>query len=72
MKNKYPKHIFESAVYKEFEGRAEPLPVGYDEYLKIAFGDYMKLPPKVKQIPHHDIIYMDLEKGEKNWENGRN
>ena len=32
MKNKYPKHIFESAVYKEFEGRAEPLPVGYDEY----------------------------------------
>ena len=72
MKNKYPKHIFESAVYKEFEGRAEPLPVGYDEYLKIAFGDYMKLPPKVKRIPHHDIIYMDLEKGEKNWENGRN
>lgn len=65
MKNKYPKRIFERAVYKEFEGRLEPIPVGYDEYLRIAFGDYMKLPPKSKQVPHHDIIYMDLNKGER-------
>ena len=60
MKNEYPKNIFEKAVYKEFEGYEMPLPVGYDEYLKIAFGDYMQLPPKEKQVPHHDIIYMDL------------
>ena len=40
-----------------------PLPVGYDKYLKMAFGDYMKLPPKEKQVPHHDIVYMDLENG---------
>ena len=65
MKNEYPKSIFEKAVYKEFEGYEMPLPVGYDEYLKIAFGDYMQLPPKEKQFPHHDIIYMDLNKGEK-------
>ncbi len=60
MQNEYPKELFESAVYKDFEGEKMPLPVGYDEYLKIAFGDYMKLPPKEKQVPHHDIVYMDL------------
>ena len=60
MKNEYPKEIFEKAVYKEFEGYMMPLPIGYNEYLKIAFGDYMTLPPKEKQIPSHDIIYIDL------------
>lgn len=65
MKNEYPKEIFEKAVYKNFEGYQMPLPVGYDEYLKIAFGDYMKLPPKEKQVPHHDIVYMDLTKSGK-------
>lgn len=61
MKNEYPKEIFEKAVYKDFEGYNLPLPVGYDTYLKIAFGDYMKLPPPEKQIPHHDITYMKLD-----------
>ncbi len=64
MKNEYPKEIFAKFVYKEFEGYQMPVPVGYDKYLKIAFGDYMKLPPKEKQVAHHDIIYMDLSKGE--------
>lgn len=63
MKNKYPKSIFERAVCKGFEDIMAPLPVGYDEYLRIAFGDYMKMPPKEKQVPHHDIIYMDLDNG---------
>ncbi len=60
MKNEYPKEIFEKAVFKEFESHMMPLPIGYDTYLSIAFGDYMSLPPKEKQVPHHDIIYMDL------------
>lgn len=62
MKNEYPKEIFEKAVYKDFEDYSLPLPVGYDEYLKIAFGDYMKLPPEEKRKAHHDIVYMNLEK----------
>lgn len=65
MKNEYPKEIFDHAVYKKFEGHMLPVPAGYDKYLKIAFGNYMKFPPKDKQVAHHDIIYMDLEKGEK-------
>ncbi len=61
MVNEYPKEIFASAVYKEFEGVLLPLPVGYDTYLKMAFGDYMKLPPKEQQAPSHDGICVDLE-----------
>ena len=33
-----------------------------EKYLKIAFGNYMEIPPKEKQVPHHDIIYMNLNK----------
>ena len=61
MKNEYPKELFESAVYKEFEGELMPIPKGYDEYLKMAFGNYMELPPKDKQIPKHDAIKIDLD-----------
>ncbi len=61
MKNRYPKEAFASAVYKEFEGELMPLPVGYDEYLTIAFGNYMQPPPKEKQVAHHDCVFCDLK-----------
>ena len=62
MMNKYPKSCFETAVYKPFEGELFPIPVGYDEYLRIAFGDYMELPPTDKQAPHHDLVKLDLNR----------
>lgn len=61
MVNEYPKECFEAAVYKNFEGYMMPIPKGYDTYLKMAFGDYMEMPPKDKQIPKHDAVYIDLE-----------
>lgn len=61
MKNRYPKEIFASAAWREFEGELFPLPVGYDEYLRIVFGDYMQLPPKEKQVPVHDMSFCDLD-----------
>ena len=67
MKNRYPKEAFESAVLKEFEGRQMPIPVGYDTYMKIAFGDYMQLPPKEKQKAHHDSKLLDLDKSYKEY-----
>lgn len=60
MQNEYPAELFAGAVYHLFEGREEPLPQGYDEYLKMAFGDYMALPPEEKQVPHHDVVFLDL------------
>lgn len=62
MQPEYPKEWFASAVYREFEGLQMPIPVGYDPYLKKAFGDYMKLPPEDKQKPHHDMILVDTER----------
>lgn len=61
MKKKYPKSAFEKAIFVDFEGEKMPIPVGYDDYLKIAFGDYMKLPPKEKQVAHHDVVKLDCE-----------
>lgn len=68
MKNEYPKEIFESAEYKNFEGYLLPIPVGSDKYLRIAFGDYLKLPKKEEQIPQHDIVFLDLEDSYKKYE----
>jgi lipopolysaccharide cholinephosphotransferase len=63
MVNEYPKDIFRSAVLKPFEGDFLPVPVGYDRYLRMAFGDYMKLPPEEERIPKHDAIRMNPEMG---------
>lgn len=67
MVNEYPKEIFESAVYKPFEGYDMPLPVGYDTYLKMAFGDYMELPPEEQRVPSHDGICVDVSKSYRNY-----
>lgn len=67
MQNEYKKEWFEEAIYKEFEGELMPIPKGYDEYLKMAFGDYMKLPTKEKQIPEHNVVYCDLENSYKKY-----
>ena len=61
MVNEYPKEAFTSAVYKEFEGYRMPIPVGYDTYLKMAFGNYMELPPEDARKAKHDVIFCDLK-----------
>lgn len=61
MRNEYPQKAFASAVLKPFEGEEMPIPVGYDAYLRMAFGDYMRLPPPEQQIPKHDAVHIDLE-----------
>ena len=62
MKKKYPISSFEAALWLPFEETELPIPVGYDEYLKTAFGDYMTPPPVEKQVAHHDAVLVDLEK----------
>lgn len=67
MQNEYPKRIFERAVRYEFEGHDFPLPIGYDEYLRMAFGDYMQLPPEDKQVCHHEFEFMDMDHSYKDY-----
>ena len=40
-----------------FEGKEYNAPANYDAYLGGLYGNYMQLPPKEKQIPHHDVCY---------------
>lgn len=67
MKKKYPAGAFRKAVWKEFEDTSLPIPVGADVYLRIAFGDYMQMPPEEKRKPHHDFKYLDLERSYLNY-----
>ena len=67
MKNEYDAKWFEEVVYLPFENAQIPAPVGYDEYLKMAFGDYMTPPPKNEQIPKHDAVEIDVNRSYKKY-----
>ena len=47
------KSVFDSDVYREFEGRKFRVPVGYDTWLRSIYGDYMQLPPEEYRVTHH-------------------
>lgn len=47
---------FLSTIDADFEGRKYKIPVGYDDYLKTVYGDYMTPPPKEKQVSHHSSV----------------
>lgn len=51
----FPSSAFEGQTELEFEGQMFPVIAGYDEYLRSEYGDYMKLPPKEKQVAQHDF-----------------
>lgn len=57
----FPKSVFESSIVGSFEGFSFPIPVQYDKYLTIAFGDYMKLPPAEKRYPWYGADYFDAD-----------
>lgn len=52
-KRPFPKKLFDELIYVPFEDRQFMAFADYDCYLKNGFGDYMKLPPKEKQVSHH-------------------
>ncbi|NMA48498.1 MAG: LicD family protein [Tissierellia bacterium] len=52
---------FHDIIDWEFESLKFPIPKNYDNHLKNMYGDYMKLPPKEKQKPHHGIIELIVD-----------
>ena len=56
---------FDGTVKVGFEGMEVPLPVGYDEILRVFYGDYMQLPPEADRVGHHFYsLYRVKEGGE--------
>lgn len=56
-----PPSLFEKKDFCEcssmkFEQFQLPVPIGYDNILRLQYGDYMKLPPKDQRLPHHTGI----------------
>lgn len=50
-----PKALFASYTQVPFEGRAFATVSDGDTFLRALYGDYMQLPPKEKQVTHHEF-----------------
>lgn len=50
---RYKKSNFKKSIRVDFEDYKFPIPQGYDQILKITYGDYMKFPPKSERHPYH-------------------
>ena len=50
------KEYISDSILVDFEDMKFTIPVGYDEYLRKHYGDYMKLPPKEKQVAEHETV----------------
>ncbi len=48
-----PPAVFGEGSIVKFEGLDVKVPADYDRYLRHIFGNYMKWPPKEKQVGHH-------------------
>ncbi len=56
---------FNEFIDINFDGIKAMITKNYDEILKTTFGDYMKLPPKEKQVTHHNYkVFLKDEKYE--------
>ncbi len=55
----FDRDVFSEQIMTEFEGRQIPIPKGYDQFLKVSYGDYMKLPPVEKRKPETKVVCYD-------------
>ena len=59
----YKAEWFNGYKVVDFESLKVRIPIGFHEYLTQNYHDYMKLPPKEKQVSHHYHYYLNMEKG---------
>lgn len=57
---KIPNQCFRELILLDFEDDKFSCPVGYDEYLRHAYGDYMTLPPENERENRHHIVEVKL------------
>lgn len=56
-----PQECFGAGTTIKFDRLQVKAPMDYDFYLKNIYGNYMKLPPLEKRMPHHSLEKMDLD-----------
>lgn len=61
-KTVYPRRCFNSFIRHKFGPSSNPIPAGWDEYLKILYGDYMTPPPEDKRFTAVHAKVFDLHK----------
>ncbi len=58
---RYPKEKYYNLIRLPFEGLKLPAMKTYDEYLKLLYGDYMKLPDEAHRQPHHSFDLFKID-----------
>lgn len=60
----YESAWFEDYVMMQFCDFQARVPIGYDEYLKCRYGNYMEFPPESEREPQHSHFYLNLHEHE--------
>lgn len=59
----FEKEWFQDVINIPFESTTINVPIGYDKYLRLIYGDYMQLPPENERISTHNHYYLNLSEG---------
>ena len=61
LKEIVPTSYFAGIKKIEFEGIYVSCPLESEKYLTAIYGDYLKLPPLDKRIPHHNVVKFEIK-----------
>lgn len=64
-----PREYFGAGIEMKYEDLQMIVPVQYDKFLTIIYGNYMTLPPQEKQVSHHETLLIDVAKSYKDYTN---
>jgi len=65
----YDREWFQTPRYLPFEDMMIACPGEPEEYCELRYGDFMKMPPKEEQMPHHDFVYASTTEPYSNYKN---